>query len=331
MPSRRPSLRDVAHAVGVSTMTVSRVLRGRPGVSEELRERVRASAESLGYRPDPVLRRLMHHLRDRRRAGLAAAVTAITDFAADDEPSYCQRLRRHAAARARELGFQFSVLRVDGAKHAWESLPRVLQARGVDGVLLLPMRQPLSLPARAWRGCSIVAATSSVLEPQFHRVTPDHAANARLLVARLVAQGRRRIGFVGTFTHSQRTHDAFPSALAWHHARLDLACPPLIHAPDAIPSVVEWFLANRPDVIVVGRAGDLARHRAELSRAGHSPAWALAGTLPPAGEFGGLDERHDLIGAAAIDVLAGLVARGERGAPDVATTISLPGNWIGRI
>lgn len=330
MPAGRSSLRDIADDVGVSTMTVSRALRGRPGVSEEMRERIRSSAEKLGYRPDPVLLRLMHHLRDRRGAGLAAVVAAITDFTTAEEPPYCQRLRRHAAARARELGFQFSVLRVDGAKHAWESLPRVLQARGVDGVLLLPMRQPLSLPARAWRGCAIVAATSSVLDPVFHRVTPDHAANARLLVSRLVARGHRRIGFVGTATHSQRTHDAFPSALAWHHARLGLACPPLIHAPDAAPSLVDWFLANRPDVIVVGRAGDLARHRAELARDGRSPAWALAGALPPAGEFGGLDERHDLIGAAAIDVLAGLVARGERGAPAVATTISLPGAWIGR-
>jgi DNA-binding LacI/PurR family transcriptional regulator len=43
------SIDDVARAVGVSTATVSRALRGLPNVSEATRERVRAAAEQLGY------------------------------------------------------------------------------------------------------------------------------------------------------------------------------------------------------------------------------------------------------------------------------------------
>lgn len=45
------SIDDVAAAAGVSTATVSRALRGLPGVSPQTRSRVRQQADSLGYVP----------------------------------------------------------------------------------------------------------------------------------------------------------------------------------------------------------------------------------------------------------------------------------------
>lgn len=45
------SIDDVAAALGVSTATVSRALRGLPGVAEETRARVTSTAKSLGYVP----------------------------------------------------------------------------------------------------------------------------------------------------------------------------------------------------------------------------------------------------------------------------------------
>jgi DNA-binding LacI/PurR family transcriptional regulator len=49
---RRPRLADVAAEVGVSTASVSLVLRGVAGPSAETRERVLEAATRLGYRPD---------------------------------------------------------------------------------------------------------------------------------------------------------------------------------------------------------------------------------------------------------------------------------------
>lgn len=49
---RRPRLEDVAAEVGVSTASVSLVLRGVPGPSAATRERVLEAAARLGYRPD---------------------------------------------------------------------------------------------------------------------------------------------------------------------------------------------------------------------------------------------------------------------------------------
>ena len=50
-PARPVSMADVAAAAGVSQQTVSRVVNGKPNVSEATRERVRKAIEKLGFRP----------------------------------------------------------------------------------------------------------------------------------------------------------------------------------------------------------------------------------------------------------------------------------------
>ena len=54
----RITLADVAHAAGVSPITVSRALRGERAVAPELVERVQAAVAKLGYLPNPAARAL---------------------------------------------------------------------------------------------------------------------------------------------------------------------------------------------------------------------------------------------------------------------------------
>ena len=65
-------LAQVARKVGVSEATVSRVLNGKPGVSEATRASVLSALDVLGYER-PTQLRGERALAGRRRAGLAAA------------------------------------------------------------------------------------------------------------------------------------------------------------------------------------------------------------------------------------------------------------------
>lgn len=51
-------IKDVARRVGVSSVTVSRVLSNKPHVSEEVRRRILAAMEELDYQPSRVARSL---------------------------------------------------------------------------------------------------------------------------------------------------------------------------------------------------------------------------------------------------------------------------------
>ena len=44
-------LKDIADKIGVSTVTVSKALSGQKGMSEELREKIHALANDMGYVP----------------------------------------------------------------------------------------------------------------------------------------------------------------------------------------------------------------------------------------------------------------------------------------
>jgi LacI family transcriptional regulator len=58
------TMRDVARKADVSTMTVSRVLNNRGGISEATRQRVLTAIEELGYRPSKVARALVTRRTD---------------------------------------------------------------------------------------------------------------------------------------------------------------------------------------------------------------------------------------------------------------------------
>ena len=47
--AKNVTLTDIAAKVGVSTVTVSKALAGKPGVGEELRLKIRQVADRMGY------------------------------------------------------------------------------------------------------------------------------------------------------------------------------------------------------------------------------------------------------------------------------------------
>jgi DNA-binding LacI/PurR family transcriptional regulator len=57
--NKRPTIKQVAKAAGVSTQTVSRVINDRPDVADETRQRVQQVIEELGYRPSALARSLI--------------------------------------------------------------------------------------------------------------------------------------------------------------------------------------------------------------------------------------------------------------------------------
>ena len=46
---KKPTMRDIAQAVGTSVVTVSKAIAGKPGMSDQLRAEILRKAEELGY------------------------------------------------------------------------------------------------------------------------------------------------------------------------------------------------------------------------------------------------------------------------------------------
>ncbi|MEY4004320.1 MAG: hypothetical protein RLZZ221_416 [Verrucomicrobiota bacterium] len=72
--------REIARAAGLSQTAVSLALRNGAGVSRATVDKVRAVAQRLGYRPDPLISALMSQRQARTAAKLRAKVAFLTAF-----------------------------------------------------------------------------------------------------------------------------------------------------------------------------------------------------------------------------------------------------------
>ncbi|HXP56801.1 MAG TPA: LacI family DNA-binding transcriptional regulator, partial [Streptosporangiaceae bacterium] len=71
--NKRPTMRDVAAAAGVSLMTVSRVVNGEPAVQPETAARVERAIRRLGYQRNDMARQL------RRQGQLTQTIGLLVD------------------------------------------------------------------------------------------------------------------------------------------------------------------------------------------------------------------------------------------------------------
>ena len=325
-------MRTIATAAGVSAMTVSLALRNHPRISAATRELVQRVAARLGYRPDPTVAKLMHHLRVRRKPGFQASIAALTTIAADAGSPYLHEILRSAQRRAEELGYGFTLFRVDDAAAARPALQRVLRSRGVEGLLLLPVATPRAFDALLeWAEFSVVTTTYGVLAPEFHRVVPHQFGNALAMCQQLARAGYRRIGLVLPAEHDLRVHHGFSAAVAWQNLIGGTEfVRPLMHR-GALPLAEEvrgWFARERPDVIIA--AGDKECQPIAQQLGLRVPGRIGFASVNKAGRsvFAGIEERPAEIGATAIELLAGMIQRGEKGIPAVPKVTMIDGRWL---
>lgn len=314
-------------------MTVSRALGNRLRVSDKTRRRIQAIAAQVGYRPDPELSKLMHHLRGRKRPSFKSVICGLTTRLAGAKEPYSDAVVAGARAQAESRGYGFMLQHVSVEPRDCVGLQRMLRSRGVQGLLLLPQHQPVDLSQLLdWREFSVVAATSSMIAPEVHRATPHHFTNALLLCRKLAAAGYRRIGFVTTRGHDLRVNHVFCAAVTWHG--LNEAAEvvrPLVVESEPVEELGTWFRRERPDVIVATEERSCRDYAKWLRLRIPGPVgFACTSKLPGGGEnslMGGIDEGPAGIGAAAVDILASLVERRARGLPDSPTVTLLAGRW----
>ncbi len=334
MPAPRPTLRRLAAEAGVSVTTMSLALRHSPEIAAATRLRLQRLAQTRGYRPDPHLAQLMSRLRTGTPGSRRANVCALGQVwspAPRRRGNYFDRLLGGLRQRSASLGYAFSFLDLDDYPSPAQ-LERVLRNRGIEGLFLLPLREPAELAGRLdWSAFSVVTVTSSVTAPRFHAVTPAHFDNLLLASRRLLAAGRRRIGLAMSRPWDLRVQHRWTGAMAWHNAHGGAEpVAPLLYEPadpDFEKRLRAWIARERPDVVLYDgferqRAGDVVRRLPAQRR----PAFVSLNWPAWPGDPG-VDQRVERIGAVAAELLAAMIARGEKGVPDEPNTTLVPGRW----
>jgi len=328
----RIGLREVAAAAKVCVMTVSLALRDNPRISAPTRERVKRIAGELGYHPDPELSRLMNHLRSSRTARGKIGV-AIVDFyptSGYPENVYNERIRLGALQRAGERGF--SVTTIHGADYNLNlaNILKVIRARGLEGAMLLPSVAPLELDTAVnWNGISVVGTSKSLLAPRFHCVVPNQFGNTMRLLDTLQAHGHRRMCAVFDENFDERTGRNFTAAFNWQpRDRAMLVVPQAMAPARKAAQVADWIAAQRPDA-VFAQSAEVMAALPRLRRVRPAVNFQLIGLgAHNSGGFSYLDERADLVGSGAMDLLGGMMYYHETGIPAHPRTTLIDGKLV---
>jgi LacI family transcriptional regulator len=186
MAKQTPTLEHVAKLAGVSQMTASRALNGRPGVSRETRDEVIRIAADIGY----VVNRTAQKLSGGRN-GIIGIITPTLDT------QFSSELILGAGRAARGAGCEILVYTVfDEDRHPHHDLLGLIQQFS-DGILAILPRESLCLEALANAKVPVVVVDQrgSTLT-DFPSVSVDNYGGARLAVEHLAELGHKRIAFL---------------------------------------------------------------------------------------------------------------------------------------
>ncbi|MFO8150939.1 MAG: LacI family DNA-binding transcriptional regulator [Trueperaceae bacterium] len=172
-------LKDVAQRAGVSTATVSNVLRGAKPATPAVQRRVLAAAAELGYVPNP-------HAQSLRTGHSRALGLVVPDLTNPYFPALVQAIE----ATARALGYALIVMDAGNDGEREHDSLVLLATYRVAGVVWVPVddRQTVDWPFpivtvdRPLDGCDAVVA--------------DHAQGGALVAAHAIARGHRRVGLL---------------------------------------------------------------------------------------------------------------------------------------
>ncbi|MFO8063375.1 MAG: LacI family DNA-binding transcriptional regulator [Spirochaetota bacterium] len=129
MDGNKPSRADVARAAGVAESTVSRALNDSSLISPAIKDKVRRTAEALGYRPS----RQAANFARGRTGTLGLVVPRYTSFPPFSR-AYFPTLLDGVVLAAEERGFLVTIV-LDKAETTGDRLAEMVAGRSVDGFL----------------------------------------------------------------------------------------------------------------------------------------------------------------------------------------------------
>jgi len=183
------SLKDIAKRLGVSEMTVSRALNGKPGVSKEVRKLVLEEAERIGYRKNSLASAL-------RRTKSHTIGVVIHSLSSNYYSELFDGIQNYAKIRAYRVLLGCPEEDLDLEKDIIEAFLR----RRVDGLLVAPISGDKNIEYfnnLSKSNIPIVFIDRHLsTSPQIDYITADNVEGGFLATEYLILSGHREIGFI---------------------------------------------------------------------------------------------------------------------------------------
>ena len=180
---KRPRLEDVAARVGLSTASVSLVLRGVSGPSERTRQRVLKAAAELGYQVD------------RTASLLASRRTRLLGVMVDVHRPFHAELVEHLHTAAEAVGYDLVLSTQTRTRDEHTAVETLLAFRS-EAMILLGPTVPADTLAALDRKSPVIAVGRRIADAALDVVRTADDDGVGQIVDHLVGLGHRAIAYV---------------------------------------------------------------------------------------------------------------------------------------
>lgn len=311
-------------------------LRGDRTISPEMRQRVMEAAEQVGYHSNAYVNVLMTHIRSGKRLTDQGVIAMLVNAASlkewHDVDSY-RVFHEGVMRRSVELGFHVESFFLRDPNTSIATIERILQARGIQGIILAPPYQGNRILDLHWERYAAVGVGFGWEEQELDRVAFDNLQNFITAFQELLLLGYRRIGTVvdRKFTRGNRC------GIKWFTGYLE--CQHKLAREYRIPMFAEttakdgqerfrkWYEKWRPDALLTQTGREREWLDAMNVRVPDDVGLACL-AQPSHPHYARIDEDGEEVGATALELVVSKIARNEFGPPIRPKITMIEGRWV---
>ena len=338
--SPTPTFRQLAKLAGTSIATISLALRNHPSLPPATRRRIQRLAAKQGYRYDPLVARLMTQLRVTRVKRPSEKLAFLNTWPTRaDAQIYLSEGLHHAnylagiRDRANQLGYEIDEFWNKEPGLTSKRLSRILQTRGIRGILIPPLIRPRGHVSLEWQHFASVTLSHTMVKPDIHRVCHSCYNGMQLALRKLKQRGYHRPGFATRADQSNRVNSSWLGSFLAHQFELPakLKVPPLLSSYLSRKEFQEWLERYRPDVVLSNMSIPFQLLKelklkipedigfASLDRSAEKATVSL--------DLSGVDQQDFQQGIAAVNLVMEQIQNNQLGLPKTPVSLYVDGIW----
>lgn len=333
------TMATLAAKAGVSKNTVSLAMRDDRRISVETRKLVQQLATDLGYTKNPVLAHLMSELRKTKGTKYRHTLALLN---AHPNP---QAMRSHPTIaawvngcrrRGESQGYLFDTFWLHDPELNGARLARILASRGIKGAIVIGMFNQSRLPEQfdeLWPKIATVVTGVRTHEPTLSFCSVDHHAMMQEAVRQVLALGYKRPGLVLSHVVDDLVQGRLTSGM-WtgQQALPEKQQVPAYEKADGsavcFKGFERWLNKYKPDVLLTLHR-DIRIWLAELGyKVPRDIGIVDLEHNPSTEDWAAMEQRNDLSGEAAVDMLISMLHNNEVGPPEFPRATLGSSHWV---
>ena len=197
---KKPSMRDIGKAVGVSAATVSKAMAGKSGMSDAMRERILRTASEMGY---------VYPAGDGNAGETHLDLGILVPEAFFGTNTYYANVYKRLVQQLTDAGHYTLLELIERKAEVELKLPRMLDHRRVNGLIMLgqPRREYYRMIAQ--QKIPVLFLDFYDEQASADAVVGDNSYGCYRLTSHLIKNGHTCIGFVGNYRATSSIMDRY--------------------------------------------------------------------------------------------------------------------------